>query len=165
MKATAVILFATRAKAGVLLVTLLCLFWLAVSFQRSVLLLGDPAPAAQVFGIAYLLLPLIGVWAVFHEIVFGIRAQRMGRILESEGSLPVDDLPRSPAGSIILAAADERFPRFKADVEKTPQDWRSWYRLSCAYDAAGDRKRARWALREAAKIHGIDTRSPSLSVP
>lgn len=55
MKATAVILFATRAKAGALLVTLLCLFWLAVSFQRSVLLLGDPAPAAQVLGITYLL--------------------------------------------------------------------------------------------------------------
>lgn len=158
MKAITVITSATRAKTGVLLVTLLCVFWLVVALQRSALLLSDPALVTKVFGLGYLLLPLIGVWAITHEIAFGFRAQKMGRILEREGDLPVDDLPRSPAGRIIRTAADEQFSGFKTDVEEAPQDWRNWYRLSCAYDAAGDRKRARRALREASKLYGIDAR-------
>lgn len=150
---------ATGAKVGVLIVTLLCVFWLMVSLQRSALLLSDPALVTKIIGAGYLLLPLVGVWAISHEIAFGFKAQRMGRVLEREGGLPIDDLPRSPAGRIIRVAADEQFSRFKADVKEAPQDWRRWYRLSCAYDAAGDRKRARQAMRKAARIQGIEALS------
>jgi Flp pilus assembly protein TadD len=34
-------------------------------------------------------------------------------------------------------------------VERAPDDWRGWFRLAQAYDLAGDRKRAREALRTA----------------
>lgn len=141
-----------RVKIGVVLVTLLLVFWLAVSFQRSVLLLTDPNPVAKAIGLGYLLLPMIGAWALVRELVFGAQTQRMARILEQEGGLPVDDLPRTPAGRIVRAAADERFPQYQAEAESAPGNWRSWFRLSCAYDAAGDRKRARRAMRDAAKL-------------
>ena len=39
-----------------------------------------------------------------------------------------------------------------AEAEAAPEDWRSWFRLSCAYDAAGDRKRARASMRDAVKL-------------
>ncbi|MHA7146777.1 hypothetical protein ACX80U_18880 [Arthrobacter sp. TmT3-37] len=143
----------TRPKIGVLLVSALGIFWLAVAFQRSFTLLGDPDLVAKSVGAAYLLIPLICIWALTHELRFGFRAQAMARILEREGGLTVDDLPRSPAGRIDRKAADEHFQQAKAAAEQAPDDWRTWYRLSCAYDTAGDRKRARQALRTAATLH------------
>jgi Flp pilus assembly protein TadD len=42
----------------------------------------------------------------------------------------------------------------RAQAEAAPEDWRSWYRLALAYDAAGDRTRARAAARHALALHG-----------
>ena len=76
----------------------------------------------------------------------------MANILADEGGLPVDDLPRTPGGRIVRGAADAQFPAYQAEVEAAPEEWRAWFRLSCAYDAAGDRKRARSAMRQAGKL-------------
>ncbi|WP_105031571.1 hypothetical protein [Arthrobacter ruber] len=145
-----------QAKLGVLLITALLVFWLAVAFQRSFLLLGDPEPVAKAIGAAYLLLPCIGAWALIRELLFGAQTQRMARRLEAEGGLPVDDLPRTPSGRIVRSAADAAFPAYQAEAEADPENWRTWFRLSCAYDAAGDRKRARRAMRDAAKLYRQD---------
>ncbi len=145
-----------KVRLGVLLVTALLVFWLVVAFQRSFLLLGDPEPVAKAIGAGYLLLPCIGAWALIRELLFGAQTQRMARQLDSEGGLPVDDLPRTPAGRIVRSAADEAFPAYQAEVEADPENWRSWFRVSCAYDAAGDRKRARRAMRDAAKLYKRD---------
>lgn len=142
-----------RVKLGVVFVTALLVFWLVVAFQRSILLLADPDPTAKALGAAYLLLPLIGAWALVRELLFGAQTERMAHTLASEGGLPVDDLPRTPAGRIVREAADAQFPAYQAEVEAKPEDWRSWFRLSCAYDAAGDRSRARRTMRHAAKLH------------
>ncbi|THJ67715.1 hypothetical protein E8P82_02420 [Arthrobacter echini] len=147
-----------RVKIGVLLVTALLVFWLVIAFQRSILLLGDPEPVAKAIGAGYLLLPCIGAWALIRELLFGAQTQRMARQLESEGGLPVDDLPRTPSGRIVRSAADEAFPAYQAEVEADPESWRGRFRLSLAYDMAGDRKRARQAMRDAGKLyrqHGV----------
>ncbi|KRF04931.1 hypothetical protein ASH00_10685 [Arthrobacter sp. Soil782] len=141
-----------RVKIGVVFVTVLLAFWLVVALQRSVLLLTDPEPVAKALGVAYLLLPLIGAWALIRELSFGAQTERMASELHTEGGLPVDDLPRTPAGRIVREAADAQFPAYQADAEANPDDWRSWFRLSCAYDAAGDRTRARRSMRHAAKL-------------
>lgn len=143
-----------RVKIGVVFVTVLLAFWLVVALQRSVLLLTDPNPVAKALGAAYLLLPLIGAWALVRELLFGAQTERMASRLHAEGGLPVDDLPRTPAGRIVREAADARFPAYQAETEANPGDWRSWFRLSCAYDAAGDRTRARRSMRHAAKLFG-----------
>ena len=67
---------------------------------------------------------------------------------------PVDDLPRRPSGRVDRAAADGMFADMRARVEERPDDWRSWFRLALAYDAAGDRTRAREAARHALALHG-----------
>jgi Flp pilus assembly protein TadD len=77
----------------------------------------------------------------------------MARQLAAEGELFRDDLPRRPSGRVDRAAADQVFGRYRAETEASPQDWRAWYRLACAYDAAGDRKRARAAMRHASALH------------
>ncbi|TNB73883.1 hypothetical protein FHJ30_07785 [Arthrobacter sp. BB-1] len=141
-----------RTKIWVGAVTLLLVFYLVVSFQRSILLLTDSNLAAQAIGAAYLVLPMIGAWALIRELMFGARTEQMAKVLEAEGGLPVDELPRTPAGRIVRAAADAEFEKYRSEAEAAPDDWRSWFRLSCAYDAAGDRKRARASMRDAVRL-------------
>lgn len=50
--------------------------------------------------------------------------------------------------------ADALFPSYREAVEQAPDDWRAWFRLSVVYDAAGDRKRARDAVRTAIRLEG-----------
>ncbi|HSO92569.1 MAG TPA: hypothetical protein VLR70_15660, partial [Arthrobacter sp.] len=109
-------------------------------------------------GVAYLLLPVIGAWALVRELLFGARTERLAKILEAEGDLPEDNLPRTPAGRIIREAADREFEKYRAETEAAPDDWRSWFRLSCAYDAAGDRKRARASMRDAVRLYRTGSR-------
>src|SRR5690349_7379957 len=141
-----------RTKIWVGAVTLLLVFYLVVSLQRSILLLTDGNLTAQAIGAAYLVLPIVGAWALIRELMFGARTEQMAKVLEAEGGLPVDELPRTPAGRIIREAADAEFEKYKAEAEAAPYDWRSWFRLSCAYDAAGDRKRARASMRDAGRL-------------
>jgi len=145
-------LFHNRAKIGVLLVTLLLAFYLVVVAQRGWLLLTSDGLTAKAMGLAYFVLPLVGVWALVRELLFGVQTEKMANILADEGGLPVDDLPRTPGGRIVREAADAQFPVYQAEVEAAPEDWHAWFRLSCAYDAAGDRKRARSAMRKAGSL-------------
>src|SRR5690349_21698982 len=116
-----------RTKIWVGAVTLLLVFYLVVSFQRSILLLTDAQPVAKAIGAAYLVLPVIGAWALIRELLFGARTEQMARVLEAEGGLPEDNLPRTPAGRIIRAAADQEFEKYRAETEAAPDDWRSWF--------------------------------------
>ncbi|MFJ3958703.1 hypothetical protein [Arthrobacter sp. NPDC090010] len=138
-----------KTKIWVGAITLLLVFYLAVTFERAVLLLGDPQPVAKAMGAAYLVLPIVGAWALIRELLFGARTEQMANILEKEGGLPPDTLPRTPAGRIVREAADAEFVKYQHEAEAAPEDWRVWFRLSCAYDAAGDRRRARAAMRDA----------------
>ncbi|MBT2565791.1 hypothetical protein J7I84_04630 [Arthrobacter sp. ISL-85] len=142
-----------RTKIWVGAVTLLLVFYLVVSFQRSLLLLTDSNLTAKAIGAAYLVLPIVGAWALIRELMFGARTEQMAKVLEAEGGLPVDELPRTPGGRIVRAAADAEFEKYRAEAEAAPDDWRSWFRLSCAYDAAGDRKRARASMRDAMRLY------------
>lgn len=112
---------------------------------------GDPVPV--LLGISVIVFPIIGVWVIGRELLFGFRSQALGRQLGAEGGLPVDDLPRTPSGRIQKEAADARFAEYQEQVEGDPADWRRWYRLAIAYDDARDRKRARAAMRRAIALH------------
>ena len=46
-----------------------------------------------------------------------------------------------------------RIATVRTEVETDPDDWRRWYRLARAYDYAGDRRRAREAMRTALELH------------
>jgi len=116
---------------------------------RGVLLVADGRPVAVAFGLALLVFPVVGLAAVGAEIRFGLRSARLAGRLADEGGLPPDELPRTPSGRVVRAAADADFDRWRVDVTASPADWRVWYRLALAYDAAGDRRRARGATRQA----------------
>jgi len=89
------------------------------------------------------------------ELRFGWQTQTLGRRLAADGRLPDDsELPRRPSGRVDRDAADAHFEVIRAQVEAAPEDWRGWYRLAHAYDLAGDRKRARSAMRHAIELAG-----------
>ena len=134
---------AVALMALLLLVYLVLVGWQAVRFMLS----GEAV--GMVIGGALIILPVIGVWALVRELLFGLGSERLVRRLEAEGELPPDDLPTRPSGRPYREAADAEFPKFQADVEAAPDDWRAWFRLGRAYDASGDRRRARGAIRTA----------------
>jgi len=120
---------------------------------RGVLLIGTGNAVAIGLGVAVLVIPLLGAYVVWRELQFGRRTEALARELEAAGGLPVDDLPRRPSGRIDRAAADAAFGKYKAEAEAAPDDWGVLFRLSTAYDAAGDRKRARASMRTAIAHH------------
>ncbi len=101
-------------------------------------------------GIGAVLLPLVGAVLLTFELRFGWRTQQLGRRLADEGGLPLEpDLPLKPSGRIDRASMIPHFEAVKSEVECEPDNWRGWFRLADAYDLAGDRRRARSAMRRA----------------
>lgn len=149
----------TGLVAAVALTGLLAIYVWAVAL-RAVQLVATGEPVGVVLGVALLVAPLLVLGLIAREWLLAIDVQRMADELAAAGGLPVDDLPRSPSGRIDRAAAREAFAAHRERVEAAPGDWRVWYRLAFAYDAAGDRSRARAALRTASRLHrGKDARS------
>ncbi len=151
----------TSLVAAVALTALLALY-VGLVVTRSVALLRTGEPVAVLLGAAFLVLPLLVLGLVAREWRLAIEVQRMADELAAAGDLPVDDLPRSPGGRIDRAAALEAFEPVRAATESAePGDWGAWYRLAFAYDAAGDRRRARETLRRAARLHREHLNSPA----
>ena len=136
----------------VLVLVLLALYGWAI-VGRGVEMLRSGEPVVVGLGTAVLVFPLLVLVLIAVELRLATRVQRMADELADAGELPVDDLPRSPGGRIDRAAADAAFGPFRAAVEAEPASWKAWYHLAFAYDAAGDRKRARAALRKASALY------------
>ncbi|AEG43996.1 tetratricopeptide repeat protein [Isoptericola variabilis] len=143
-----------RGLAGALAVTALLALYVWQIAGRGVAMVRTGEPALVGIGVAVLVIPLLVIVLIAREYRLAARVQRMADTLAAAGELPVDDLPRSPGGRIDRAAADAAFEERRAAVERAPEDWKAWYHLAFAYDAAGDRRRAREALRRASGLFG-----------
>jgi hypothetical protein len=138
-----------RGRVAAILMAALLLLYLVVVAQLALRLIALDDAVSRALGIALIVLPLIGLWALAAELLFGVRSQRLTSILGAAGELPVDTLPARASGRPIRSAADAEFPRYKAEVEADPGSWKTWFRLGLAYDASGDRRRARASIRRA----------------
>lgn len=142
-----------RGKIAVALMALLLLLYLGLVVQLAFRLLAVDELVAKGLAIALLVLPLLGLWAMVAEVMFGVRSQRLGAIVAAEGGVPADSLPLRPSGRPVRSAADVEFPKYQTAVEAAPGDWKAWFRLGLAYDACGDRRRARQSIRRAIALH------------
>jgi len=141
-----------RTRIAVAIMAALLALYLVFAVRYGVILIGVRQPVAVAIGIALLVLPIIGAWAMAAELLFAVRADRLAKRLEDEGGMPSEPVPVSPSGRVDRAAADALFPSYQAAVDADPENWRAWFRLGLAYDASGDRRRARWATRTAIRM-------------
>lgn len=138
-----------RSLAGTIVMSVLLAVYLVLTFQLAIRLVATGEAIAVTMGIALFVIPAIGVWVLIRELMFGVQSQRLIRKLDEEGGLPVDDLPHHPSGRPVRAAADAEFPQYAAAVNRAPNDWKASLRLGLAYEASGDRRRARAEVRRA----------------
>lgn len=138
----------TKGKALAAVMAALLALYLGLSLHRAWILLNSDVLISRLLAIGMIILPVLGVWALVREVMFGSRLEQLGSRLAAEGGLP-EDLPRRPSGRIVREAADQDFQRWAAQAEQEPEDWRSWYRLGLAYSASGDTPRARRCMRDA----------------
>jgi len=139
-----------------LLIAFLCaamLVYFVLLGRMAFGMIGSGRVAAVGLGVAVLIMPVIGLWAMIATLRAGFAHQKLARLAAEDGmELDVSALPRRPSGRIEHDAADALFATVRADVEADPDDWRHWYRLARAYDYAGDRRRAREAMKTAVEL-------------
>ncbi|TVS87606.1 hypothetical protein [Mycobacterium helveticum] len=122
--------------------------------REAVAMIGSGRAAAAGLGVALLIMPAIGLWAMVATLRAGFTHQRLARLIAEDGmELDTRGLPRRASGRIERDAADALFATVRTEVQAAPDDWRRWYRLARAYDCAGDRRRARDAMKTAVQMH------------
>ncbi|WP_404446702.1 hypothetical protein LG315_03650 [Microbacterium marinum] len=145
-------------RIGVAIVAVVLALYIALVGQRAVLLLTSGDGVGIAMGVAMLVLPVVAAWALWRELSFGWGAARLGRRLEDEGAAPTEEVDLRPSGRPVLADADALFPAYREAVEASPDDWRPWFRMGLLYDGAGDRRRARSAIRSAIRLERAERR-------
>ncbi|MEU1433034.1 hypothetical protein ABZ438_02985 [Streptomyces sp. NPDC005786] len=152
-----------RAKITYAVTAAVLVFYFVLVGSRGVLLIKHGTLLTVTFGVAVLILPVIGIWFLWKNTQFVRRANALAAELDAEGGLPVDDLARTPSGRIDRDSADAAFARRREETEDTPDDWRCWFRLAVAYQDARDTPRARKAMQRAIALHNrpAPTTAPS----
>ena len=151
----------TSTRRGVpvqLMIALMCaalLAYIVLLGRTAILMIGSGRGVAIALGAALLILPAIGLWAMIATLRAGLAHQKLARLAaEDSMELDVSALPRRPSGRIERDAADALFDTVRSELDVDPHDWRRWYRLARAYDYAGDRSRAREAMKKAVELQG-----------
>ncbi|MEU0088832.1 tetratricopeptide repeat protein [Streptomyces sp. NPDC006274] len=142
-----------RAKITYFVTAAVLVVYFVLVGSRGVMLLKQGTALTVTFGLAVLILPVIGGWFLWKNTQFVSRANRLAAELEAEGGLPVDELVRTPGGRIDRDSADAVFAKRRAETEDSPGDWRCWFRLAVAYHDARDTPRARRAMQRAIALH------------
>lgn len=150
-----------RAIIGVAIMSVLLVLYFGFAGVRAFALLGSSEPIAVVMGVALLILPIIGFWALLRELAFGFRSTQLVDVLSGSGELPEELVETQTSGLPLREAADGAFSRYREAAEHDATNWRAWMRLGLVYDAAGDRKRARSAIRQAISLNRNEIRTIS----
>lgn len=120
--------------------------------DKAFALLATGIPIGIAMGALLILFPIAATGLTIREFIFGTEVERLAAEIETAGQWPVFELEIRPSGRPTRETAQAEFERQKQLVESNPNDKLRWFALSLAYDAAGDRKRAREAMRRAIKI-------------
>ncbi|BBZ38584.1 hypothetical protein [Mycobacterium conspicuum] len=146
----------SKALRTQLFIAFLCVALVVYLFllaRLAVAMITTGRPAAVGLGLALLIMPVIGLWAMIATLRAGFAHQKLARLIAEDGmELDTSTLPRRPSGRFQRDAADALFATVRTEVEGDPDDWRRWYRLARAYDYAGDRRRAREAMKTAVQL-------------
>lgn len=139
-------------RASALLMALVLVLYLVLAGWRAVEFMRIGSAASITMGIALLVFPLFGVWFIYRELRFGWSSARIVNRAQAEGIDLSLGISVSASGRVDRADALAHFLPLKATVEAQPESWWVWLRLGIGYNAAGDRRRARFAIGRAIKL-------------
>ena len=88
------------SRIGVAVMAVCLALYIVVVGQRAVVMMTTGEPIALVIGAALIVMPIIGVWALYREIRFGFAADRLGRTLDAEGGMPQAEGELTASGRI-----------------------------------------------------------------
>lgn len=142
----------TGAKLGAIVTGALVVMYVALLGQRGFEFLATENPIAQAIGALILALPAVALWAIIRELVFGLQVERLAKEVEAQGKWPHFDFELRPSGRPTRESADRVFESVRDATAAHPEHWQSWFNLGLAYDASGDRRRARAAMRKAVRL-------------
>lgn len=133
-------------------ISLLAIYLVLLSkWALEMILVGSPTGIA--LGVLVFTFPILGAYSIYRELRFGLKVEAMGKELESAGEWPVFQLVLRPSGRPTKESADENFKSIAQLAQQEPGNWKRLFALSLAYDACGDRPRARKAMAEAMALY------------
>lgn len=142
-----------NAKIGAFLMGLLTLIYTVLLANTAFTLLLIDEAVAKVMGALILVFPAFALWLTIREFVFGFKIEKLAGTIEREGNWPMFDFELRPSGRPTRESADRVFETFAATATQQPESVLAWFSLGLAYDAAGDRARARKAMRKALALN------------
>jgi cytochrome c-type biogenesis protein CcmH/NrfG len=128
--------------------------YLVLVADRSFALVGSGEPIGIAIGSLMLFLPAVALWGIYMELRFGLRIEKLGELLKKDNAWPQFPFELKPSGRPTKESAQEVFEQFRKKVVSDQTNWKAWFALGLAYDAAGDRARARKAMRQAITLSG-----------
>jgi len=134
---------------GAVVMSALLLLYVALLANTGITLISTGILAGQVMGALIFTFPVLAIWATFVELRFGLAAEKLVARIEAEGTWPDLGIEVRPSGRAVRASADAAFAKWSAAAAENETDFHAWFNLSLAYDACGDRRRARSAMRKA----------------
>ena len=138
----------TKIWAAVMVV--FTLIYAALLGQKGLLLIGTGEPIAFAMGVAILVFPIFAIWIVYVELRFGFKGQALAKKATSLG-IPELELEFRASGRATKESAQTALDPLLL-VSEAEADWAHFLRLGQAYDAFGERKKARAAIRRAISL-------------
>lgn len=133
---------ATRTVIGVVFMSALLLLYIVFAAYQAALLILDGEPLTLLYGLALFVAPVIGVWSLVRELVFGRDAQRLfARYTAEFGEprIPVIDRRDREAVDALVA-------------ESEPTNWADALIRGLTLDSVGRRREARISVRRAIQL-------------
>ena len=131
-----------------------CVYFVAIGWRGVRADPGRQARAASCSGSRCSPCRSVGLWAVVRELALRRATETLAeRARGARRLLPVDDLPAAAGGRVDRTAADAWFEGLRREVERAAGVVGGVVPAGLGYDAAGDRRRARAAMRRAAELH------------
>jgi hypothetical protein len=139
----------TRTIIGVAVMSALLALYIVFAAYQAALLVASSQPLTLVYGLALFVAPVIGLWSLVRELVFGRQA---GRLLtrytaeNGEPQVPVINRRDRDAVDALLASP-------------IPDTWQAALIHGLTLDTVGRRREGRAAVRVAIRLSAVDSRS------
>ena len=141
-----------KGKLSAALMGLLTLVYVALLSNTGFKLIGMESLVAKAMGALIMVFPLVAIWLTVMEFRFGSQMEKLSTKIEAEGNWPELAFEYRPSGRPTKESAAKVFGQVAKKVAAEEGNYLNWFALGLAYDASGDRRRARAAMRRALKL-------------